>query len=191
MSTVLQVLLSIQGLILVSNPFYNEPGFEKQADTDEGARNCAAYNGQCCEELYEWLLGLRTRTQNQQRRSRSCHPRSLARSLACTPTEKARLLSLRHAAITASSAAAQTTPLGLTAVIRSHYKRRGPAIVQGVEALLESASSAAAAPAEANGASAAAEEPPKGAAVVSQPAPSTGFLRSLQKLLPKLKERLC
>jgi hypothetical protein len=36
----LQVLLSIQALILVEEPFFNEPGFEKQEGTPEGRLNC-------------------------------------------------------------------------------------------------------------------------------------------------------
>jgi ubiquitin-protein ligase len=39
-STLLQVLLSIQALILVEEPFFNEPGFEKQEGTPEGRLNC-------------------------------------------------------------------------------------------------------------------------------------------------------
>lgn len=34
-STVLQVLVSIQGLVLVSEPYYNEAGYEKQMGTME------------------------------------------------------------------------------------------------------------------------------------------------------------
>eukprot|EP01046_Picozoa_sp_COSAG06_P035838 COSAG06_NODE_3893_length_4797_cov_4.554066_2_plen_148_part_00 len=35
-SNILQVLISIQGLVLVEEPFYNEPGFEKQIGTEDG-----------------------------------------------------------------------------------------------------------------------------------------------------------
>ena len=40
-STLLQVLLSIQALILVDQPFFNEPGFERQAGNAEGRLNAA------------------------------------------------------------------------------------------------------------------------------------------------------
>ena len=43
-STILQVLLSIQALILVDAPFFNEPGFEKQAGQSEGLLNSTRYN---------------------------------------------------------------------------------------------------------------------------------------------------
>ena len=43
-SNILQVLISIQGLVLVDNPFYLEPGFEKQAGTREGAAKAMRYN---------------------------------------------------------------------------------------------------------------------------------------------------
>ncbi|EIE19079.1 hypothetical protein COCSUDRAFT_20108 [Coccomyxa subellipsoidea C-169] len=44
-STILQVLVSIQGLILVAEPYYNEAGYEKQqVGTPEGARNSVGYN---------------------------------------------------------------------------------------------------------------------------------------------------
>ena len=40
-STVLQVLLSIQSLILVDQPYFNEPGFETRPDSKTA---CAMYN---------------------------------------------------------------------------------------------------------------------------------------------------
>lgn len=38
------MLLSIQALILVEEPFFNEPGFDKQAGQSEGQVNAARYN---------------------------------------------------------------------------------------------------------------------------------------------------
>merc|ERR1719247_953410 len=43
-STLLQVLLSIQALILVKHPYFNEPGYEARRGTDEGQRNSRSYN---------------------------------------------------------------------------------------------------------------------------------------------------
>uniref|UniRef100_T1J9G9 Uncharacterized protein n=1 Tax=Strigamia maritima TaxID=126957 RepID=T1J9G9_STRMM len=40
----LNVLMSIQSLILVSEPFFNEPGFESQIGTKEGKKLSEAYN---------------------------------------------------------------------------------------------------------------------------------------------------
>jgi ubiquitin-protein ligase len=43
-SNVLQVLLSIQGMILIPDPMYNEPGYEGMRDTPEGNERSAQYN---------------------------------------------------------------------------------------------------------------------------------------------------
>mmetsp|Transcript_15206 Transcript_15206/g.51261 ORF Transcript_15206/g.51261 Transcript_15206/m.51261 type:complete len:232 (+) Transcript_15206:188-883(+) len=43
-SNILQVLVSIQGLILVPEPFYNEPSYEQYRGTAEGIRASKQYN---------------------------------------------------------------------------------------------------------------------------------------------------
>ncbi|XP_011313716.1 E2/E3 hybrid ubiquitin-protein ligase UBE2O [Fopius arisanus] len=43
-STLLQVIVSIQGLILVSEPYFNEAGFEKQRGSQQGTENSRMYN---------------------------------------------------------------------------------------------------------------------------------------------------
>jgi baculoviral IAP repeat-containing protein 6 len=43
-STLLQVLVSIQSLILVPTPFFNEPGYESQIGTPRGDQNSRNYN---------------------------------------------------------------------------------------------------------------------------------------------------
>ncbi|XP_037945571.1 (E3-independent) E2 ubiquitin-conjugating enzyme isoform X2 [Teleopsis dalmanni] len=43
-STLLQVLVSIQGLILVNEPYYNEAGYEKHKETQQGHENSRMYN---------------------------------------------------------------------------------------------------------------------------------------------------
>jgi baculoviral IAP repeat-containing protein 6 len=43
-STLLQVLVSIQSLILVPQPFFNEPGYEQQIGTTQGDRSSKQYN---------------------------------------------------------------------------------------------------------------------------------------------------
>jgi baculoviral IAP repeat-containing protein 6 len=43
-STLLQVLVSIQGLILVENPYFNEPGFERDRGTPQGQKASEQYN---------------------------------------------------------------------------------------------------------------------------------------------------
>uniref|UniRef100_H2Y213 UBC core domain-containing protein n=1 Tax=Ciona intestinalis TaxID=7719 RepID=H2Y213_CIOIN len=43
-SNLLQVLVSIQGLILNSEPYYNEAGYEGHRGTAEGKKNSRCYN---------------------------------------------------------------------------------------------------------------------------------------------------
>ena len=43
-STLLQVLMSIQALILVPDPFFNEPGYDRNRGTPEGDRQSRQYN---------------------------------------------------------------------------------------------------------------------------------------------------
>ncbi|XP_033096712.1 probable ubiquitin-conjugating enzyme protein 17, partial [Anneissia japonica] len=43
-STILQILVSIQSLILVSDPFFNEPGTEREIGTIQGDRHGKEYN---------------------------------------------------------------------------------------------------------------------------------------------------
>lgn len=43
-STILQVLVSIQGLVLNEKPYFNEAGYEKQVGTIEGEKNVLPYN---------------------------------------------------------------------------------------------------------------------------------------------------
>ncbi|GAA5975270.1 hypothetical protein JCM5350_000217 [Sporobolomyces pararoseus] len=43
-SSILQILISIQGLIMVENPYFTEPGFEKQIGTPEGTTASQIYN---------------------------------------------------------------------------------------------------------------------------------------------------
>lgn len=43
-STMLQVLVSIQGLVLNDKPYFNEPGYKSSAKTTAGEKNSLAYN---------------------------------------------------------------------------------------------------------------------------------------------------
>jgi baculoviral IAP repeat-containing protein 6 len=40
----LQVLVSIQSLILVPEPYFNEPGYEQEIGTEIGLKNSDDYN---------------------------------------------------------------------------------------------------------------------------------------------------
>ena len=41
---ILQVLVSIQSLILVPEPYFNEPGYEQEIGTEAGEKHSAEYN---------------------------------------------------------------------------------------------------------------------------------------------------
>ncbi|EFA05319.1 uncharacterized protein LOC659924 [Tribolium castaneum] len=43
-STLLQLIVSIQGLILVAQPYFNEAGYERQTHTQQGCENSRTYN---------------------------------------------------------------------------------------------------------------------------------------------------
>lgn len=43
-SSILQVLVSLQGLVLNSRPYFNEAGYDKQVGTAEGEKNSLSYN---------------------------------------------------------------------------------------------------------------------------------------------------
>ena len=45
-STLLQIFLSIQALVLTAEPYFNEPGWSGLQGSDEGTRNSAMYNEQ-------------------------------------------------------------------------------------------------------------------------------------------------
>lgn len=54
MSTMLQVLVSIQGLILNAKPYFNEPGYASSVGTARGDESALRYN----ENTY--ILNLKT-----------------------------------------------------------------------------------------------------------------------------------
>ncbi|XP_030442103.1 uncharacterized protein LOC115664295 [Syzygium oleosum] len=60
-STALQVLVSIQGLILNSKPYFNEPGYERSMNTEQGESTAMQYN----EDTF--ILSLRTMTYTMKR----------------------------------------------------------------------------------------------------------------------------
>ncbi|XP_037093739.1 (E3-independent) E2 ubiquitin-conjugating enzyme-like [Pollicipes pollicipes] len=54
-SSLMQVLVSIQGLILASEPYYNEAGYEKQRGSQQGAENSRLYNEMVILKLVQSL----------------------------------------------------------------------------------------------------------------------------------------
>lgn len=55
-STFLQVLVSIQSLILVEQPYFNEPGWERQMHTNEGKMKSFNYNDLIRLENLRWAI---------------------------------------------------------------------------------------------------------------------------------------
>uniref|UniRef100_A0A914V5Q6 UBC core domain-containing protein n=1 Tax=Plectus sambesii TaxID=2011161 RepID=A0A914V5Q6_9BILA len=55
-STLLQVLVSIQSLILIEDPYYNEPGYESQRGTPEGTRRSNSYNQDVRSNCAKWAI---------------------------------------------------------------------------------------------------------------------------------------
>jgi len=53
-STFLQVLISIQSLILVEDPYFNEPGYERTMNTEAGKMKCDEYNNNIQIETIRW-----------------------------------------------------------------------------------------------------------------------------------------
>lgn len=52
-----QVLVSTQSLILVPEPYFNEPGYEQEIGTDPGKKHSAEYNlGTFCYFIYKLLF---------------------------------------------------------------------------------------------------------------------------------------
>lgn len=59
-STLLQVIVSIQGLILVAEPYFNEAGYEKQRGTQQGTENSRMYNEMAIIKLVQAMTKLLT-----------------------------------------------------------------------------------------------------------------------------------
>jgi baculoviral IAP repeat-containing protein 6 len=55
-SSMLQVLVSIQSLIFVSEPYFNEPGYERQRGTPQGDDQCLLYNAAVIADNMKWAI---------------------------------------------------------------------------------------------------------------------------------------
>lgn len=55
-STLLQVVVSIQGLVLVKDPYFNEPIFESQRNTVAGQEKSKAYSAQIRTHTKRWAI---------------------------------------------------------------------------------------------------------------------------------------
>ena len=55
-STFLQVLVSIQSLILIDQPYFNEPGYEREMNTKQGDKESKLYNNNIQYENIRWAM---------------------------------------------------------------------------------------------------------------------------------------
>lgn len=55
-STMLQVLVSIQSLIFIEQPFFNEPGFEKSIGSEKGTEQSEKYNQNIRQATSTWAI---------------------------------------------------------------------------------------------------------------------------------------
>ena len=53
-SSFLQVLVSIQSLILVSEPYFNEPGYERSRGTPSGTQSSKEYDANIMQATVKW-----------------------------------------------------------------------------------------------------------------------------------------
>lgn len=52
----MQVLVSIQSLILVPEPYFNEPGYEQYRGSSYGNKRCLVYNGELYCNTMKWAI---------------------------------------------------------------------------------------------------------------------------------------
>jgi ubiquitin-protein ligase len=55
-STFLQIIISIQSLILVDEPYFNEPGYEREIGTEHGIKRSKDYNSVIRRGTIEWAM---------------------------------------------------------------------------------------------------------------------------------------
>nr|XP_046214688.1 baculoviral IAP repeat-containing protein 6-like isoform X18 [Oncorhynchus gorbuscha] len=55
-SSFLQVLVSVQSLILVSEPYFNEPGYERSRGTPSGTQSSREYDGNIRQASVKWAM---------------------------------------------------------------------------------------------------------------------------------------
>lgn len=55
-STILQVLLSLQALVLNKKPYFNEAGYDQQVGSPEGEKNSCSYNENAILMSYKSML---------------------------------------------------------------------------------------------------------------------------------------
>lgn len=51
-----QVLVSVQSLILVAEPYFNEPGYERSRGTPSGTQSSREYDGNIRQASVKWAM---------------------------------------------------------------------------------------------------------------------------------------
>lgn len=123
-----QVIVSIQSLIMVPQPYFNEPGFEKFMGTPEGVSKNKAYNQVIREGTVRWggskrrtnfKKGDHWRDQMCESHSQSSRP-TFVNPAARVPCFLSAWTQVRWAMVDVL----QRPPAGLEAVVRQHFARR-------------------------------------------------------------------
>ncbi|XP_026747607.1 (E3-independent) E2 ubiquitin-conjugating enzyme [Trichoplusia ni] len=80
-SSLLQVIVSLQGLILNAEPYFNEAGYEKQKGTQQGKENSRMYNEMVLLKLVQSMTKMATRPPEPFREEILAHLRGCAGAL--------------------------------------------------------------------------------------------------------------
>ena len=93
-SSFLQVLVSIQSLILVSEPYFNEPGYERSRCTPSGTASSREYDANIRQATVKWAMLEQLRNVSpcfkEVGKSRECVPcfKKVGKSRECVPSFK-------------------------------------------------------------------------------------------------------
>jgi len=178
-SSVLQVLISIQGLVLCEMPYFNEAGYEKQLGSSDGAHHARRYNeGAMLLTLKSMLATMRQLSPPFEELSR-LHFRAIHRKV----LQRCRkLLELKAAGSATACASAETEAAVFASSLDVEPQAKSDMVPTKAGATSEVACR--------NG-KAAVERGPvaeAGLSGVLNTTPSLGFLHSLERMLPSLEK---
>jgi ubiquitin-conjugating enzyme E2 O len=103
-SNLLQLLVSIQGLILVAEPYFNEAGYERQKGTQQGVENSRMYNEMVVLKLVQSMTRLASNPPEAFKDEVKDHLRGHSKKLIN------RIESWRQMSLAAMKCSASTTP---------------------------------------------------------------------------------
>jgi len=194
-SSVLQVLVSIQGLVLCEMPYFNEAGYEKQLGSDEGEHHARRYNeGALLLSLKAMQACMHRPAPPFEELTRlhycSVRPRVLQRCRTLIPLKDAP----RPAAAAAAGGGGASEAFAAASAGAAPAAAPAAAPVAAPVAAPDAAAPDAAAPASASADAAAGAPAAKGPVAqaelegVLNEVPSLGFLHSLARALPGLEK---